>query len=41
MEPSLIFYLAMITLSAGVVFGLWQMRRAKKAKEEGESTYLD
>lgn len=41
MEPSMIFYLAIVTLSAGVVFGVWQMRRARKAKEEGETTYLD
>ncbi len=32
-EPSMIFYLAIVTLVAAVAFGIWQARRARKAKE--------
>jgi hypothetical protein len=34
-DPSNIFILAIITLSAGLLFGLWQLRRVRKA-ERGE-----
>jgi len=34
-DPSNIFILAMVTLSAGLALGLWQLRRVRKA-ERGE-----
>lgn len=41
MEPSLIFFLAIFTLGAGLAFGGWQLRRVKKAQRNNESTALD
>ena len=34
MEPSVIFYLAIITLSAGAAFGLWQYARVRDAQDD-------
>lgn len=41
-DPSIIFYLAIFTLAAAVGFGVWQARRARKAKEmREESSFSD
>lgn len=41
MEPSLIFFLAMFTLGAGLAFGAWQLRRVRKAQKNDESSTLE
>jgi hypothetical protein len=41
-EPSIIFYLAIVTLAAAVGFGLWQYYRAYRAKKARErSAFTD
>ena len=40
LDASNIFYLAMFTLGAALVFGTWQYRRVKKAQKNDEHSSL-
>ncbi len=37
-DPSMVFYLAMITLIAALAYGLWQFFQARKAKQQHQSS---
>jgi len=39
--PSMIFILAMVTLAAGLVYGVWQIRRVREAKRTDADTALE
>jgi len=40
-SPSLIFFLAVFTLIAGIGAGAWQLRRVRLAKERGERSEIE
>jgi hypothetical protein len=39
-EPSVVFYLALFTFGAALIYGVWQFRRAKQAKAQNKHPAL-